>query len=153
MAFKDRRRTDARDEIQGGSMWRTSAEIDVADVAAGTTVFDSFPKTNAKYIIDACILEVTTDLNAGTVDIGNGTLPLDDTAESGTLTTSDADSMWPTATGDETTGTIESWFDMGAAPLILNGAATTVPVLIATIATAVSGKFRVHYRLTEIPQY
>ena len=152
MAFKDRRRTDERDQIQGRPMWFTSDLIDVADVEAGVTLLKSFEQANATFLIDACILEVATDLDAGTVNIGHGTLPTPYTAESGTLTTTTADSLWPTATGDETTGTIKSWYDMSAAPIILDGAETTVPVIIATIATAVSGKFRVHFRVTELPQ-
>ena len=151
MAFKDRRRTDPRDQIQGRPYWLTSAEVDVADVEAGTTVLFSFPGASNKVIIDACYLDVTTDLDAGTVNIGHGTLPLDDTAEGGTLTTTTADSLWATATGDETTGTIFSYTDLGAAPLVFDRANATVPVVIATIATAVSGKFRVHLRVHELP--
>ena len=106
MAFKDRRRNDVRDNIQGRTVWITSAEINIADVGAGTTVLFSFPKANETYIIDKCALDVLTDLDAGTVTIGHGSLPLDTTAESGTLTTTSATSLWDTDNGDETTGTI-----------------------------------------------
>lgn len=154
MAFKDRRRTDARDSLQGQTFWITSKEIDVAEVGgAGSVVLFSFPNPNETYIIDLCALDVITDLNAGTVNIGHGTLPLDTTAESGILTTTTADSLWASATANETSGTVFSIDDQTAAPLVLVGAAATVPVIIATVATAISGKFRVHARITAIPSY
>jgi len=157
MAFKDRRRTDARDDIQGQTIWMTSAEISVADTGAASVVLFSFPDPNSTYIIDATILDVTTNLNAGTVNIGHGTLPLDTTAESGTLTTTTADSLWASATGDETSGTIFSPQSRSTAgtvePLCLVGAASTVPVVIATIATAATGKFRVHLQVSKLPSY
>ncbi|KKS16789.1 MAG: hypothetical protein UU74_C0033G0021 [Candidatus Woesebacteria bacterium GW2011_GWA1_41_7] len=151
MAFKDRRRNDVRDNIQGRTVWITSAEINIADVGAGTTVLFSFPKANETYIIDKCALDVLTDLDAGTVTIGHGSLPLDTTAESGTLTTTSATSLWDTDNGDETTGTIFNIDDQ--APIVLVGAASTVPVIIATIATAATGRFRVHLRITALPSY
>ena len=153
MAFKDRRRVDPRDFIQGYTYWITSDEIDIADTGATGIVIHAFDKAGSTYIIDGCILEVLTDLNAGSVNVGHGTLPATDTAESGTLTTTTADSLWATATGDETSGTIMSWDDLGAAPVILDGAESTVPVVIATVATAATGKFRVHFRVSEIPTY
>jgi len=154
MAFKDRRRFDARELIQGIPVWITTDEIDVAEVGgAGVVVLHDFSRDNGKYIITACVLEVIENFNAGTVNVGHGTMPDKYTPETGTITTTDADSLWPTATGNETTGTIESWFDMSGAPVILNGNASPVPVIIATIATAVSGKFRVHFLVSEIPQY
>jgi len=153
MSFKDRRREDARSLIQGIPVWVTSAEIDVADVGAGVTVLHDFRKEGSKYLVTACVLEVTENLNAGTVDIGHGTIPSLYEGETGTVTTTDKDSLWPTATGDETSGNIESWFDMSAAPVILNGKVAPLPVIIATIATAVTGKFRAHFLVSEIPNY
>jgi len=156
MAFKDRRRTDARDNLQGQTFWLTSALIDVADVAAGTTVLFSFPDANT-YIIEKCALDVILRLDAGSVNIGYGTLPLDTTAESGTLTTTAADTLWATALADETGGEIFDIYSLSTAgtldPLTLVGAASTVPVIIATIATAVTGKFRVHLQVSKIPSY
>jgi hypothetical protein len=152
MAFKDRRRTDVRDNLQGRTVILTSAEINVADVGAGTTVLFSFPKANETYVFDMAAVDVITDLNAGTINIGHGTIPLDTSPESATLTTTTADSLWATATGDETSGLIFS--PLGdVSPLVLVGAAATVPVIMATIATAVSGKFRVHLRCFAIPSY
>jgi hypothetical protein len=157
MAFKDRRRTDVRDSLQGRISFITSAEISVADTGAASVVLFSFPNANETYIIDLTILDVLTNLNAGTVTIGHGTLPTDTTAESGTLTTTTADSLWATATGDETSGTIFSPQSRSTAgtvePLCLVGAAATVPVIIATITTAATGIFRVHCRVTAIPSY
>jgi len=157
MAFKDRRRTDARDDLQGQTYWITSAEIDVADVAAGSTVLFSFPDATNTWIIEKCALDVTLRLNAGSVNIGHGTLPLDTTAESGTLTTTTADSLWATADADETGGEIFDVESRSTAatldPLVLVGAASTVPVIIATIATAVTGKFRVHLQVSKLPSY
>lgn len=153
MAFKDRRRTDARDSIQGVTYWTTSASISVADTGAASVVLFTFPRAGSTYIIDSCALDVLTDLNAGTVTIGHGTLPLDTTAESGTLTTTTADSLWATATADETSGTVFSIDDQTAAPIVLVGAASTVPAVIATITTAATGIFRVHIRIAEIPSY
>lgn len=157
MAFKDRRRTDTRDEIQGNTFWITSAEIDVAEVGgAGSVVLFSFP-AGSTWIIEKCALDVLTNLNAGTVTIGHGTLPLDTTAESGTLTTTTADSLWATALGDETSGTIFDIYSLSTAgsldPLALVGADATVPVVIATITTAATGKFRVHLQVSKLPSF
>ncbi len=151
MAFKDRRRTDPRDQIQGRPFWVTSAIIDVADVAAGTTVLYSFENTSSRYFIDACVMDIIVDLNAGTVNVGHGSIPARDSAESATLTTTTADSLWASATGDETSGTIKIADDITAATLLLKGALTTTPIIVATIATAVTGKFKVHFRVTELP--
>ena len=156
MAFKDRRRTDARDNLQGQTFWLTSAEIDVADVGATSVVLFTFPDANT-YIIEKCALDVTLRLNAGSVTIGHGTLPLDTTAESGTLTTTTADSLWATALADETAAEIFDVYSLSTAgtldPLVQVGAASTVPAIIATITTAATGKFRVHLQVSKIPSY
>lgn len=157
MAFKDRRRTDARDNLQGITYWLTSAQIDIADTGAASVVLFSFPDANSTYIIEKCALDVILRLNAGTVTIGHGTLPLDTTAESGTLTTTTADSLWATALADETAAEIFDVYSLSTAgtldPLVLVGAASTVPVVIATVTTAVTGKFRVHLQVTKLPSY
>ena len=157
MAFKDLRRTDARDDIQGQTFWRTSAEMNITTSSAGSYVVDSFPNAAMMYIIDMCAMDVITDLNAGTVTIGHGTLPTDTTAESGTLTTTSADNLWATALGDETTSEIFNIYSLSTAgtldPLVFIGAATSVPVIIATVTTAASGIFRCHYRISCLPAY
>lgn len=158
MAFKDRRRTDARDNLQGVTYWLTSAEINVAEVGgAGSVVLFTFPDPNSTYIVEKCALDVTLRLDAGSVTIGHGSLPLDTTAESGTLTTTTADSLWATALADETAAEIFDIYSLSTAgsldPMVFVGAASTVPAIIATITTAATGKFRVHLQVTKLPSY
>lgn len=155
MAFKDKRRTDARDDIQRTPYWMTSAEIDVAETGAGDgdIVLFSFPNAGYTYLIHGAYAEIIVVFNAGAVDVGNGTLPLDTTAESGTYSEVTADSILATAQITEATIGLYEGVLTTAAAVELVGAASTVPCIHADITTAVSGKFRVHVLVSAIPNY
>ena len=154
MAFKDRRRTDARDNLQGIPFIMTSAEIDIADITTVDTVLFSFPNANETYIVTQMWLDVITDFNAAITGIDVGSIATDDAAESGTLTA--GTEYWATADGDETSGTVfqvATTADLSLAPLVIVGAVTTVPVIYADVDAAATGKFRVHILVTAIPSY
>lgn len=155
MAFKDRRRTDARDDIQRTPYWMTSKEIDVAEsgIVANDVVLFSFPAAGYTYLIHGAYAEIIVAFDAGDLDVGDGTLPLDTTAESGTYTEVNAASVLATAQITEATIGLHQGLLTTAAPIELVGAASTVPCIHADITTAASGKFRVHVLVSAIPNY
>lgn len=155
MAFKDMRRTDARDDIQRTPYWMTSAEIDCADTGAGDgdIVLFSFPNTGYTYLVHGAYAEIIVVLDAGDLDVGDGTLPLDTTGESGTYTEVNAASILATAQITEATIGLYEGVLTTAAPIELVGAAATVPCIHADLSAAVTGKFRVHVLVSAIPNY
>lgn len=161
--FVDARRTDQRDDVRPSPFWMSSKVIDFAG-NGGVHIMDdrhiglfSFPKTKV-YRIDAAILEISTLFAGGTVVlvIGNGTIATDAAVDGDTLTIVNADSIVTTAVAiPGTAGRKDCQTIVGATPLVLLGAAATVPIIYASLtsdAPVTAGEARVHIQISEIDE-
>lgn len=158
----DIRRTDLRANVFETPYWITSGEITGAMV--GTVALFSFPTADQVIWIHQTVCQITTLFDAGTIDVGTGSLATDAKTAGDALTTTDADELikqgdiTTTTAGyyGSTTGNKSDWLvaviTMSyVAPMILVGAAATTPIVFATVAGSASGAARVHMLISRIP--
>lgn len=165
----DYRRTDERNHVWLNPYWISSGIMVGADCEDKGAILFSFPKVK-KFYIEQVVLQVVTAFTANTtITIGYGTLATDAVTTGGDITVVDADEYllnaditigtagWYAAT----TANTSDWLTAKAAgthaaPYVLTGAATSVPVIYASMANAgtiAAGTARLHVLLTEIPGY
>jgi len=163
MAFKDRRRTDQNTIVLPNPYWIVSKVVDIADVGLNPIVLFSFPRVGLYTYIHAAVCQIITPLvlTSPTLKIGLGTIPLDTSAESATLSPVSSAEYIPTA--DITAGTpgyypalssaSVAFWAAGKLAIPLIGADSTVPVIYATpgTSTPVSGTFRCWFMISELP--
>lgn len=148
MAFKDYRDKAQRTSLElMAPFWACSKEMNYNDANLNTDfVLFSFPAAPLVGRVMYCIHEVILDVVAvfddtPTLTLGLGTLPLDTTIESGTLSVVDADehinntTAALTASGRKYPTSSEDWLAGELAKFIV-GADATVPVIYADIGTA-----------------
>jgi len=142
------------------------AGVDCEDKGA---ILFSFPKVKV-YFVEQVIFQVIVPFTSSTlIDIGTGTLATDAVTTGGDVTIVVADAYLKQT--DITVGTAgwyasdtahtSTWLTAKiagsfAAPYTITGAATTVPIVYATITntgTITAGTGRVHMMITEIPGY
>jgi hypothetical protein len=161
--FVDMRRTDQRDDVRPSPFWMSS-KVFTFEGNGGDNIMDdrhtglfSFPKTKV-YRIDAAILEISTLFAGGTVvmTIGHGTIATDDAVDGDTLSIVDAASIVTTAVAiPGTAGRKDCQSVVGATPLVLLGAAATVPIIYVTLtsgAAITAGEGRLHIQISEIDE-
>ena len=163
MAFKDRRRTDQNTIVLPNPYWVVSKVIDIADVGINPTVLFSFPRVGLYTYVHAAVCQIITPLVLTTpfLKIGLGTIPLDTSAESATLSVINSDEYIPVeditvGTPDyypTLTGTSAALWANGRLSNPIVGANSTVPVIYATPGTSapVSGTFRCWFILSDLP--
>ena len=159
----DFRRTDQMDDVRPSPFWMSSNTFGYSGNGGDNIMDDrhtclfSFPKTKV-YRIDAAILEVSTLFAGGTVvmTIGNGTIATDDAVDGDTLTNVDTDSIFTTAVAiPGTAGRKDGQTLVGAAPLVLLGAAATTPciyVVLTSDGTVTAGEARLHIQISELQE-
>lgn len=158
----DVRRTDLRTNVYATPYWITSAEFTGAQV--GTIALFSFPTADEVVWIHQAVCQITTVFDAGTIDIGTGSLATDAKTAGDELTTTDLDELIKqgditvTTTGyyGSTTGNKSDWLVATitysyVSPMILIGAAATTPIVFATVAGSASGVARFHMLISRIP--
>lgn len=169
IAAIDYRRTDERNHVWLNPYWISSAVMVGADCEDKGAILFSFPKVKS-YFIEQIVFQVITAFTASTtIDVGYGTLATDAVTTGGNITVGAKDGYIKTA--DITVGTAgwygnltatnSAWYAAKAAPsyaapYLLVGAATSVPVIYVSMAnsgTIAAGLGRVHVLLTEIPGY
>ena len=163
MAFKDRRRTDQNTIVLPNPYWIVSKVVDIADVGLNPTVLFSFPRVGLYTYVHAAVCQIITPLVLTTpfLKIGIGTIPLDTSAESATLSVINSDEYIPVE--DITagtpgyyptlTGTSAALWANGRLSNPIVGANSTVPVIYATPGTSapVSGTFRCWFMISDLP--
>ena len=163
MAFKDRRRTDQNTIVLPNPYWIVSKVVDIADVGINPTVLFSFPRVGLYTYVHAAVCQVITPLflTSPTLEIGRGTIPLDTSPESATLSVVNAVRYIPKE--DITEGTPGYYPAVSGASVALwgtgklsnpiVGANSTVPVIYATPGTSapVSGTFRCWFLISDLP--
>lgn len=158
----DVRRTDLRTNVFATPYWITSGQITGAMV--GTVALFSFPTADQIVWFHQCVVQVTTVFDAGTLDVGTGSLATDAATAGDALTTTDADELIAntditlTTVGyyGGTTANKSDWLTATitysyVAPMFLVGAAATTPIVFATVAGSTSGVARVHLLISRIP--
>ena len=165
----DYRRTDERNHVWLNPYWISSGVMVGADCEDKGAILFSFPKVK-KFCIEQVVLQVIVGFTSNTViTIGSGTLATDGVTTGGDITIVDADEYLLNADitiatagwYGPTTANTSDWLTAKvagthAAPYILTGAATTVPVVYATMTnsgTIAAGTARLHMLITEIPGY
>ena len=163
MAFKDRRRTDQNTIVLPNPYWIVSKVVDIADVGLNPTVLFSFPRVGLYTYVHAAVCQIITPLvlTTPTLKIGHGTIPLDTSAESATLSAVTFDAYIPTSNITAGTpgyypavsGTSVALWANGKLSVPIVGANSTVPVIYATPGTsaAVSGTFRCWFMVSDLP--
>lgn len=165
MATVDRRRPDERNVTLATPYWIISDEITFADDDDNLLLF-SFPSTKYFGVVyfHEVGLWVSTAFTAGaTIIVGDGTLATDAVTTGGTFTNVDEDEYIESGTPNITTGGFynssgSNWLTAKAAgtgtPLYKTPAATTVPMVHATLASAsdiTAGALRVCMLISCIP--
>jgi len=164
----DYRRTDTQRTKAAVPYWLKSQTVVGSVVEDRGALCFSFPRVK-NYLILNVYFQVLVAFTTGTViDIGSGTIATDAVTTDGNITIVDADeyikqgdiTIATPARYGSTTGNTSDWLTAAiagswAAPFLLTGAATTVPVVYATIANAgdtiVAGTGVVHMRILELP--
>lgn len=164
MATNDKRRTDIRSQVLENPYWLTSAEFGAEDTGDTVILFE-FADAGKIHIVYHTIVQVTTLFGGGTplIDVGIGTVTVpganvitpvdaDDLIKQGDITATTA-GIYGWATSDAYTawaaGTVTA-AATGANTII--GAATTVPVVYATVSAALTaGVARCHLLVSTIP--
>jgi hypothetical protein len=165
----DYRRTDQRTNVLENPFWITSGVVHCVAADDLSAILFSFPKAGQTIIVKDVIVENLEVLDTGvTVNIGLGTIATDAVTTGGTVTETDRDEFIKPADtvltalakwGSTTGANASDWLTAAAsgtwaAPRILTGAASAVPVILSyneksgTIAT---GTFRVHMLITIVP--
>lgn len=164
MAVNDKRRTDIRSQVLENPYWLTSAEFGYEDTGDEVILFE-FANAGEITIVQHCIVHVSTLFAGGTpsIDVGLGTVA---TPGANVITPIDADDLIKSADITETTAGIYGWatsdgYTAWAAGTVtaaatgantIVGAATTVPVVYATVAaSATAGVARCHLLVSTIP--
>ena len=164
MATNDKRRTDQRSQVLENPYWLTSAEFGAEDTGDSVILF-SFPNAGEITIVERVIVHVTTLFAGGTplIDVGLGTIPTD---AGGTLSAIDLDDLIKQGDITATTAGVYGWatsdgYTAWAAGTVtaaatgantIIGAATTVPVVYATVSAALTaGVARLHLLVSTIP--
>lgn len=164
----DYRRTDERINVLPNPYWITSDLMvgdDCEDLAA---LLFSFPNAGEQIYIHAVAFQVVAAFTAGTtIDIGQGTIATNAITTGGLVTTVDVDDYIKNA--DVTVGTpgwyvsitgnTSDWLTAKVAqqyvnPVVLTGAAATVPVVAVYMANAgaiAAGTGRVYMLISRIP--
>lgn len=158
----DVRRTDLRTNVFETPYWITSGEITGAMV--GTVALFSFPDAGQVIWIHNTVCQMTTVFDAGTIDIGTGSLPTEASTAGAVLTTTDLDELikqgdittttlgyYGSTTGNKSDWLVAAITSSYASPMLLVGAAATVPIVFATVAGSASGAARVHMLISRIP--
>lgn len=165
----DYRRTDLRDNVLENPFWITSALVSAADAEDKGALLFSFPKAGEIIIVEEVLVENVAAITASTtIDIGSGTIATDAVTTGGDITIVDADEYIKTADASlsagavwgSTTANTSDWLTAKAAgtfaaPRYITGAASTVPVVYASVAnsgTVSAGSFRVHMLITRLPK-
>jgi hypothetical protein len=167
-ALKDYTRTDLRTNVLQNPYWISSALVG-NDFAAHFAVVFTFPTAGTKTLILAAVCEIVVGYAGATAfSVTYGTLDVPAVVEdSTTLTYSAADDLIKDL--DITEGTIgfygpttantSTWLtarltDTWASPLVITGAATTVPcfAFYATTGTSLTlGRCRLHLLVSDVP--
>jgi len=165
----DYRRTDQRTNTLENPFWLTSGVVSCVAADDLSALLFSFPKAGQTIIVQDVIVENIQVLDTGvTVNIGLGTIATDAVTTGGTVTETDRDEyVKPADTvltalarwGSTTGANASDWLTMRAsgtwaAPRILTGVASTVPVILAyteKTGTIATGTFRVHVLVTIVP--
>lgn len=171
MAMLDLRRTDLRGTTLENPYWVTSAEIAPAADDAEAVLF-SFPLTGGAtpnrglVLITIICCEIITGFVGGTpsMTIGTGSIPLETSTTGATVTITDADDFFPSASITEATPGIYfpaagDWLTAAAAqtfaqPVALTPLDADVPVLYAALTSGspiTAGAARVHALMHRIP--
>lgn len=158
----DIRRTDQRSNVFETPYWITSGEITGAMV--GTVGLFSFGVADQIVWVHRVVCQMTVVFDAGTIDVGLGTIATEAKTAGDVLTTTDADEyikqgdITTTTLGyyGSTTGNKSDWLVAQVtssynAPQIIICAAATTPLVIATVAGSTSGSARVHMLISRIP--
>lgn len=162
----DYRRTDQRTNLMETPFWITSGLINGAAAEDLGAILFSFPKAGEINFIHMVVFEVVVAFTTGTtIDVGLGTIADDDTPATVTIVdldeyikNSDITVGTPGVYGS-LTATTSDWLTAMiagsfAAPFVLTGAASTVPVIYASLAnsgTIAAGSGRVHVLLSKVP--
>jgi len=163
MATNDKRRTDVRRQNLDNPFWLTSAEFGVEDTGDTVILFE-FPEAGKIFIIEKAVCEVTTLFAGGTplIDVGFGTVA---TPGATSISAVGADDLIDQLDITATTAGVYGWtatnsvgaatWATGAAVANENmvvGAATTVPIIYATVsASLTAGVARVHLLVSILP--
>jgi hypothetical protein len=159
----DVRRTDLRTNVFATPYWITSGEITGAMV--GTVGLFAFGVADQIIWVHNVVCQIITVFDAGTIDVGLGSLATEAKTAGDELTTTDADEYIKNAEITATTlgyygstaGAGKSDWQVAqaaftyAAPNIIAAAAATTPLVFATVAGSTSGAARVHMLISRIP--
>lgn len=159
----DVRRTDLRTNVYETPYWISSGSFTGAQV--GTIALFSFPVADQIIWFHQVVCQIIGVFDAGTIDVGTGSLATDAATAGDVLTTTDADEfikqgdITVTTAGfyGSTSGANTSDWRTGlaamsyAAPMFLVGAAATTPIVFATVGGSASGTARVHMLISRIP--
>lgn len=171
MAMLDLRRTDLRGTTLENPYWVTSAEIN-KDADDAEAVLFSFPLTGGAtpnrgiVLITIICCEIIVGFVGGTpsMTIGVGTIPLESSTTGATVTITDADDYFPSASITEATPGI--YFPAAGDWLVASAAATFVqpvqllpldadlPVIYAALTSGspiTAGSARVHALMHRVP--
>ena len=164
----DYRRTDLRANVFETPYWITSGLMVGDDCEDLGALLFSFPDANHRVFVHMCVVQVVAAFTAGTtIDVGSGTIATDAVTTGGDITIVDLDEYIKTADVTigtigfygSTTGNTSDWLTAMiagsyAAPFLITGAATTVPVVYVSMANAgtiVAGTARVHMLISRVP--
>jgi len=164
MATNDKRRRDQRSQVLENPYWLSSAEFGYEDTGDTVILFE-FPNAGELTIVHHTIVQVTTLFAGGSplIDVGLGTVA---TPGATTITPIDADDLIKQGDITATTAGIYGWatsdgYTAWAAGTVtaattgantIVGAATTVPVVYATVsASLTAGVARCHLLVSTIP--
>jgi len=165
----DYRRNDLRNHVWPNPYWISSGVINGIDSEDKGALLFSFP-TVKHILVQMAVFQVITAFTVNTlIDVGTGTIATDDITTGGDITVVDLDEY--IKQGDitvgtagwygSTTGNASDWLvamiaGSWAAPFKILGAATTVPVVYATISnvgTIAAGTGRFHMLVYDVPGF
>lgn len=164
----DYRRTDQRIQTLENPYWLSSGIVSAVDSDDKGALLFSFPRAGELIIVQEVVVQNIAAITAATtIDVGSGTIATDAVTTGGDITIVDADEYIKTAdvvltastVWGPTTSNTSDWLTAKAAgtyaaPRIIVGAASTVPVIYVSVANsgAISaGTFRVHVLVTRVP--
>jgi hypothetical protein len=161
----DYRRTDLRTTVLENPFWITSGIVNCGTATAKGAMLFSFPTAGQIIVVQEVVVQnIVAATGGNTVNIGSGTIATNAVTTGGDITIVDLDEYFLAADYAVTAGVIlgpttantSDWLTAKAAgtwaaPRFITGAASTVPVVYATIGTASAGTFRVHMLVTILP--
>ena len=165
----DYRRNDLRSEVHESPYWITSGRLFGPDCEDKGALCFSFPVAGRITIVLDVVFQIEVAFTTGTtIDVGSGTLATDAVTTGGDITIVDADeyikqddiTIASTGFYGPSTSYTSDWLTnyvafTWTAPLLITGAASTVPCVYVTMAnsgdTIVAGYGRVHMLITNIP--